>query len=75
MSYKLTEKAMLKGVEKMNSFGPRYTGSEAHRNYIDYLKKEAEKLITGKIDSSVEDAKDKLKSNTKDSLKNIKNLF
>lgn len=44
MSYKLTEKAMLKGVEKMNSFGPRYTGSEAHRNYIDYLKKEAEKL-------------------------------
>ena len=44
MSYRLTEKAMLKGVEKMNSFGPRYTGSEAHRNYIDYLKKEAEKL-------------------------------
>ena len=36
---------------------------------IEAKKKEAEKLITGKIDSAVEDAKDKLKSNAKDSLK------
>lgn len=42
---------------------------------IEAKKKEAEKLITGKIDSAVEDTKDKLKSNAKDSLKNLKNLF
>ena len=42
---------------------------------IEAKKKEAENLITGKIDSAVEDAKDKLKSNAKDSLKILKNLF
>ena len=42
---------------------------------LEAKKKEAEKLITGKIDSAVEDTKDKLKSNAKDSLKNLKNLF
>ena len=44
MAYEITSKKLLKGVEKMNSFGPRYTGSKAHQAYIDYLKGEVKKL-------------------------------
>lgn len=40
MEYKILSKNLLEGVEKMNSFGARYTGSKAHQEYIEYLKKE-----------------------------------
>ena len=38
--YKITSDNLLRGVEKMNSFGPRYTGSSAHNLFIDFLKSE-----------------------------------
>ncbi len=44
MSYKITSEALLKGVEKMNAFGPRYTGSKAHQSYIDFLKSEVKSI-------------------------------
>ncbi len=40
MAYKITAKKLLEGVEKMNSFGPRYTGSKAHQDYIESIKSE-----------------------------------
>lgn len=41
----VTDKAeMLKRVEKMNSFGPRLTGNEAHKKFIRYLKNEINAL-------------------------------
>jgi len=40
----MSEKELQKGVELMNSFGPRYTGSKAHKDFISYLKDEVHKL-------------------------------
>lgn len=40
MSYAITSEKLLQGVEKMNSFGPRYTGSKAHQSFIESLKAE-----------------------------------
>lgn len=36
--------ALRKEVEKMNSFGARLTGSKAHKDYINYLKKQIEDM-------------------------------
>lgn len=36
----MDSKKLLEGVEKMNSFGPRYTGCAAHKKFIDYIKGE-----------------------------------
>ena len=44
MEYQITKEKLLEGVEKMNSFGARYTGSEAHQNFIESLKKEIREL-------------------------------
>lgn len=35
---------MLRNVKKMNKFGPRLTGNEAHNEFIDYLKSKIEKM-------------------------------
>ena len=40
MAYEITAKKLFDGVEKMNSFGPRYTGSKAHQDFIESLKSE-----------------------------------
>lgn len=40
MLYEITGEKLLEGVKKMNSFGPRYTGSEAHQLFIESLKTE-----------------------------------
>ena len=44
MEYQITKEKLLEGVEKMNSFGPRYTGSQAHQNFIESLKKEIREI-------------------------------
>lgn len=36
----MSKEELLCGVEKMNSFGVRYTGSKAHKDFISYLKNE-----------------------------------
>lgn len=36
----MSKKELLKGVETMNSFGARYTGCKAHKEFIEYLKNE-----------------------------------
>lgn len=36
----MSSEELLSGVEKMNSFGVRYTGSAAHKKFIEYLKNE-----------------------------------
>ncbi|MCQ2474946.1 MAG: M28 family metallopeptidase [Clostridia bacterium] len=38
--YPFSEKSLLEGVEKMNSFGSRPTGSKAHNDFIGYIKDE-----------------------------------
>ncbi len=44
MSYEILSNNLFEGVEKMNSFGARYTGSKAHQAYIEYLKKEIKNM-------------------------------
>ena len=36
----ISKEALLNGVEKMNSFGTRLTGSKGHNDFVSYLKKE-----------------------------------
>ncbi|MGN0468849.1 MAG: hypothetical protein ACI4GY_09010 [Acutalibacteraceae bacterium] len=40
----ISEKEILAGVEKMNSFGTRLTGSKGHTDFINYLKDEISKM-------------------------------
>lgn len=44
MNYMISKDEMLEGIEKMNSFGPRLTGSKAHNDFIDYLRAEIDKM-------------------------------
>lgn len=44
MNLKISSEAMLAGVEKMNSFGTRLTGSKGHTDFINYLKDEIGKM-------------------------------
>lgn len=39
-----SKEELLCGVERMNSFGPRLTGSKAHNDFIAYLKGEIQKM-------------------------------
>jgi hypothetical protein len=81
LSKKLSESTggALRKINEFNQINSKLDGinktADSIREKIEAKKKEAENLITGKIDSAVDDAKDKLKSNAKDSLKNLKNLF
>ncbi|MBP3329370.1 MAG: hypothetical protein J6L89_00910 [Clostridia bacterium] len=40
MSFYVSKDEMLKGINKMNSFGTRLTGSKGHTNFINWLKDE-----------------------------------
>lgn len=40
MEFNISREETLAGVEKMNSFGPRLTGTKAHTDFINYLKNE-----------------------------------
>ena len=40
----VSKEEVLSGVEKMNSFGVRTTGSGAQRDFVSYLKSEVEKM-------------------------------
>lgn len=42
--YSFSPESLLKGVEKMNSFGSRPTGSKAHNKFIAYIKKQITSL-------------------------------
>ncbi len=44
MNFNISKEALLAGVEKMNSFGVRTTGSKAHNDFINYLQDEIKKL-------------------------------
>lgn len=44
MNFNISNSDMLKGVETMNSFGIRTTGSKAHNDFIAYLQDEIKKL-------------------------------
>lgn len=44
MNFNISKDALLAGVEKMNSFGIRTTGSKAHSDFINYLQDEIKKL-------------------------------
>lgn len=44
MNFNISKDALLAGVEKMNSFGIRTTGSKAHNDFINYLQDEIKKL-------------------------------
>ena len=40
MDFDISRKEMLDGVEKMNSFGTRLTGSKGHTDFINYIKEQ-----------------------------------
>lgn len=40
----ISREAVLKGMETMNAFGLRLTGSKGQRNFIDYLKAEIHEM-------------------------------
>lgn len=40
MDFKISKEEMLEGMEKMNSFGTRLTGSKGHTDFINWLKSE-----------------------------------
>lgn len=44
MDFNISRERMLQGVEDMNSFGIRLTGSKAHNDFINYLQDEIKKL-------------------------------
>ncbi len=44
MNFNISKSEMLSGVEKMNSFGTRLTGSKGHTAFINYLKDEIAKM-------------------------------
>lgn len=44
MDFEISKERLLDGVTKMNSFGPRFTGSKAHNDFVDYLQEEIKKL-------------------------------
>lgn len=44
MNFNISKDELLSGVEKMNSFGVRLTGSKAHTDFINYLKDEINKM-------------------------------
>ena len=44
MNFNISKEEMLKGIETMNGFGTRLTGSKGHQAFIDYLKAEITKM-------------------------------
>ncbi len=44
MDFAISKEAMLEGMNKMNSFGTRLTGSKGHTDFINYLKDEINKM-------------------------------
>lgn len=44
VDFNISREEMLAGVEKMNSFGPRLTGTKAHTDFINYIKDEITKM-------------------------------
>ena len=40
MAIPLSKENMLRGMEEMNAFGPRLTGSQGHKAFVEYLKQE-----------------------------------
>lgn len=44
MNTKISKEEILAGVETMNSFGTRLTGSKGHTDFINYLKDEISKM-------------------------------
>lgn len=44
MNFEISKDEILAGVEKMNSFGARFTGNKAHSDFINYLKDEIGKM-------------------------------
>lgn len=44
MNFNISKEELLSGVEKMNSFGVRLTGSKAHTDFINYLKEEINEM-------------------------------
>ena len=44
MSIQVSKENMLKGMNDMNAFGSRLTGSEGHNAFVEYLKKEVEAM-------------------------------
>lgn len=44
MNFNISKEEMLQGIEKMNSFGVRLTGSKAHNDFITWLKCEITKM-------------------------------
>ena len=44
MKMNISKEEILAGVEKMNSFGTRLTGSKGHKDFIGFLKDEIGKM-------------------------------
>lgn len=44
MTFDISKEALLDGMQKMNSFGTRLTGSNGHNDFIKWLKKEIAKM-------------------------------
>lgn len=44
MNFKIEKEALLEGVNKMNSFGTRLTGSRGHNDFIKWIKDEISKM-------------------------------
>ena len=44
MSFNISKEEVLNGIETMNGFGLRLTGSEGQQNFVDYLKNEIHKM-------------------------------
>ena len=40
MNFNISKERLLEGINIMNSFGTRLTGSKGHNNFVSYLKKE-----------------------------------
>lgn len=44
MSFTVSKEEMLEGIQTMNSFGTRLTGSRGHNGFIGWLKEEIAKM-------------------------------
>lgn len=44
MNFDISREAMLEGINTMNSFGTRLTGSKGHNDFIKWLKDEITKM-------------------------------
>ncbi len=44
MEFKISKEEMLEGMNKMNAFGTRLTGSKGHADFINYLKEEISEM-------------------------------